>query len=464
MQCLLKDWQSTSLRSIRKCLALLVTVSFVSAAAASANPTTCEVSHSRTKDGKALCVRAATILLPQPRLTPTQIANGPDFDPAHPDRSRFAYFTDADTISCYFRPHYVFERLKSRSLKFQCWHMTPDGAFFGHRGERIAVEHPSVVITSDRNGNRSASLLDTDDSGETHEIKPDRLKIKYLSAPTPLQDPVYNEVFTEVAATRILWLLGVPSDRVYPVGAASCIGCGRDPFRNHLATNKASLKDAPVVFNVVSASRRAPWEEIDTGGDATWDWRLTNRFYADGEWTHQQKVEYDVYRLALGLIHFFNAAPKQNRLVCAAWQPVTSPDAKVCARPLIFVHDLGSTFGGEKGMNPWSANPRGHFTSWRQHPVFRHLQNCELSEPLGGDRRVLKDAQDLMIQRMAVLDPTTVSSIFRIARFQLMDREQLQRLRAAGSTNVERAALDEWTTTFLERVDEIRNAEHCRID
>jgi hypothetical protein len=408
-------------------------------------------------------VRAASILLPQPRLTPTQIANGPDFDPAHPDRSRFAYFTDADTISCYFRPHYAFERLKSRSLKFQCWHLTPDGAFFGRQGERIAVEHPEVVITSDRNGNRSASLLDAD-SGEAHEIKPDRLKIKYLSPPSPLQDPVYNEVFTEVAATRILWLLGLPSDRVYPVGAVSCIGCGTDPFRTHLATNKASLKDAPVVFNVASASRRAPWEEIDAKGDATWDWRLPNRFYADGEWTHEQKVEYDAYRLALGLIHFFNAAPKQNRLVCAAWQPVASPNVKVCAHPLIFVHDLGSTFGGEKGMNPWSPNPRGRFSAWQGHTVFRRLQNCELSVTLGGDRRVLKDAQDLMVQRTAVLDPTTVRSIFTIARFQIMDREQLQRLRHAGATDVERAALDEWTQTFLERVQEIRNAQNCRTD
>ena len=463
MQCLLKGWRSTSLRAISKCLSLSVVVCSVSVAAASADPTTCDVSHAPAKDGKAICVRAASILLPQPRLTPTQIANGPDFDPAHPDRSRFAYFTEADSISCYFRPHYAFERLKSRSLKFQCWQMTPDGAFFGRHGERIAVEHPEVVITPDKNGNKSASLLDAD-SGEAHEIKPDRLKIKYLSPPSPLQDPVYNEVFTEVAATRILWLLGLPSDRVYPVGSVRCIGCGRDPFRTHLATNTASLKDAPTVFNVVSASRRAPWEEIEAGGDATWDWRLTNRFYADGEWTHQQKVEYDVYRLALGLIHFFNAAPKQNRLVCGAWQRVASPNENVCVHPLIFVHDLGSTFGGEKGMNPWSANPRGHFSVWQEHPVFRRLQNCELSEPLGGDRRVLKDAQDLMIQRMAVLDATTVSSIFRIARFQLMDREQLQRLRHAVSTDVERAALDEWTRTFLERINEIRTAQHCRTD
>jgi hypothetical protein len=114
-------------------------------------------------------------------------------------------------------------------------------------------------------------------------------------------------------------------------------------------------------------------------------------------------------------------------------------------------------------MNFLSANPRGRFSAWKGQTVFRNVQSCELSVPLGGDRRVLKEAQDLMVQRLAVLDASTVSEIFRVARFQIMDREQLQRLRSAGATDVERAALDEWTRAFLDRVEEIRNAQHCRI-
>jgi hypothetical protein len=146
-----------------------------------------------------------------------------------------------------------------------------------------------------------------------------------------------------------MWLLGFPADRVYPVGTVSCIGCGRDPFRSHLETNKASLNDSPVIFKVASASRGAPWDRIDAEGDATWSWSLANRLYADGEWTHAQKVEYDAYRLALGLFHFFDGPDKQNRLVCAEWQPAAPGHPNVCAHPLIFVHDLGSTFGSEKG-------------------------------------------------------------------------------------------------------------------
>ena len=43
-------------------------------------------------------------MVDQPGLTPTQLANGPDFNAADPEKSRFVYFTAADNIFCYFRP------------------------------------------------------------------------------------------------------------------------------------------------------------------------------------------------------------------------------------------------------------------------------------------------------------------------------------------------------------------------
>src|SRR5215831_3061879 len=117
MQCLSRSWRSLVdsqpcsspgsyewRNAIGTFLRVAAAVCSVSVAAAAAEPTSCEVPDRLTKSGKALCVRAASLLLPQPRLTPLQITNGPDFDPVHPDRSRFAYFTGADNISCYFRP------------------------------------------------------------------------------------------------------------------------------------------------------------------------------------------------------------------------------------------------------------------------------------------------------------------------------------------------------------------------
>src|ERR1700758_5017380 len=205
----------------------------------------CEVPKDMKKEQKLPCIRSASILLDQPTLTPEQLANGPDFDSANPEKSRFGYFTGNDTISCYFRPHYAFVAVPGDSMKFQCWHMTSDGAFYSKKGESIRVDDVKVVIEKDKSGERSASLYARNDDKNEHEIKADRFKIKYLKPAYPDHNPRFNEVFTAVATTRIMWVLGFPADHVYPAGAANCIGCTDDPFGRKLADNKASIKDAP---------------------------------------------------------------------------------------------------------------------------------------------------------------------------------------------------------------------------
>jgi hypothetical protein len=57
-----------------------------------------------------------------------------------------------------------------------------------------------------------------------------------------------------------------------------------------------------------------------------------------------------------------------------------------------------------------------------------------------------------------------VRTIFAVARFQMMDQKQLRRLRASGSQNPEDAALDEWTNTFLKRIQEIKSAQNCKAN
>jgi hypothetical protein len=440
-------------------------VSIVLAAAAGglAQIQGCDVPRGMTREQKLPCVRAASILLDQPALSATQLANGPDFDAAESEKSRFDYFTADDTINCYFRPHYAFAKVPGDSMKFQCWHMTADGAFYTKKGEAIRAEDVKVVVEKDKSGEKSASLYPRNDDKNEHEIKAEHFKIKYLEPPYPDHNPRFNEVFTAVATTRIMWLLGLPADHVYPAGAANCIGCTDDPFGKKLADNKASIKDAPAIFKVVNAERDLPLDQINPQDDETWSWTDAAKFYSDGEWTHQQKVEFDAYRLALGLIHYYNALPQQNRLVCAEWEPEVTGHSKVCRKPMIYVHDLGSTFGKKRsGFDLFGTNPRGIFDAYEPQTVFLNPGNCELRATLLGDKQVLKEAQDLMIQRLARLDRETVKSIFRVARFNMMDQKQVKRLRAAGSLNVDEAALDEWTNVFLKRIEEVRAAKNCK--
>jgi hypothetical protein len=260
-----------------------------------------------------------------------------------------------------------------------------------------------------------------------------------------------------------MWVLGFPADPTYPAGSARCIGCTDDPFGKKLTDNTSSLQDAPTVFKVVSAERELPWDEINPENDETWSWTDAASAYSTGDWNHQQKLEYDAYRLALGLIHYHNALPQQNRLDCAQWNEQATGHSKICRKPVIYVHDLGSTFGKKRsGLDLFGTNPRGSFIAWKPQTVFVNPENCELRDTLLGDKQVLKDAQDIMIQRLAKLDRDTVESIFRAARFNMMDQKQVNRLRAKGSQNVDEAALDEWTNVFMQREDEIRSAHNCK--
>jgi len=158
---------------------------FIAVCTVAAQTPGCEVPDGMTKEQKLPCVRAGRMLLDQPTLSPTQLANGPGFDSAEPEKSRFAYSTADDTIVCYFRPHYAFAKVPGDSMKFQCWHMTADGAFYNRKGETVRVDDVKVVIEKDKSGEKSASLYARTDDKNEHEIKADHFKIKYLKPPYP---------------------------------------------------------------------------------------------------------------------------------------------------------------------------------------------------------------------------------------------------------------------------------------
>jgi hypothetical protein len=123
------------------------------------------------------------------------------------------------------------------------------------------------------------------------------------------------------------------------------------------------------------------------------------------------------------------------------------------------VQDLGSTFGKNVFL---LANSRGKFKDWQSQTVFKKAEKCELRNSLAGGKQPLKEAQDLLKQRIASLDRARVRAIFQAARFDMMDQEQLTRLRASGAADVPAAALDEWTNVFMSRLAEISAAQNCK--
>ncbi len=403
------------------------------------------------------CVKNATLVLPQPTLTAEQVTMGPDFV-AGDDSKRFLYFTADDQPICFFKPHYAYSKVPGVSLKFRCWPMNAERGFLGRDGKPLAITGTtSVVLDTNKDGEKRGQLVDVQANGEQKKLKPDELKVKYLDPPFPGHNTRYNEVFTEVACTRFMWVLGFVADRAYSAGGAECVGCGARPFQDKQKNNTGKPADHGTVFKVVSVEREHPFDALKANGEEYWNWTDAANLYRNG-WSQEQRVQFDAYRLALRLINYHNAVPQQNRVACAKWQN-DDDHSGVCEQPMILVQDLGSTFGKPKTF--LGENSRGRYKHWATQTVFKS-GTCELLHPLDGDPKVFAAAQALLVERLAKLDRPTVEAIFKVARFDEMDQEQIKRLSDQHVPDVKAAALKEWTDTFMSRIAEIKSVTGCK--
>jgi hypothetical protein len=216
-------------------------------AAASATAGPCAAPDTMTAAQQRECVKQAAIALAQPTLTLEQVANGPDFstDPA----KRYLYFTGADQPICFFKPHYAFSKVPGVSLKFRCWQQDVNRAFLDTKG--VPVDAPKVAVPLEANseGEKRGRLMAVAPDGTQTRIRADELKVKYLDPAWPNHNKRYNEVFTEIAATRIMWVLGFVADRAYPAASVQCVGCEARPFNGQKA-NTAQPRDAAVAFKL----------------------------------------------------------------------------------------------------------------------------------------------------------------------------------------------------------------------
>ena len=85
----------------------------------------------------------------------------------------------------------------------------------------------------------------------------DKIRVKYGEQ--------NGEVYSEVAATRLLWALGFGADRVYPVKVI-CNGCPEDPMKNFKKV------DGSREFAAAIVERKLPGDAIELNKDSGWAW------------------------------------------------------------------------------------------------------------------------------------------------------------------------------------------------
>ena len=271
------------------------------------------------------------------------------------------------------------------------------------------------------------------------------VKVKYGWSP---------EKQAEVAATRLLTVLGFGADHVTTVRAVHCIGCPPYPYEIAKVTDQFLIQRAVDrlflragsrhTFEWVAVERKLEGREVEIGdGDFEgWDWReLTT---VDANAGGASRADLDALRLiAVFLAHWDNKNTNQ-RLVCLGED---DDDPGPCAAPLLMLQDLGATFGPSKVK----------FEKWSALPIWTDAATCTVSMSTLPYHGVLfppiaisEAGRRLLGDKLRQLSETQITQLFTSARFP-----------DAATGEVPARDVTPWVRAFQDKVKQIVERPAC---
>jgi hypothetical protein len=273
----------------------------------------------------------------------------------------------------------------------------------------------------------------------------DELKVKYGWA--------NGEVFAEVAATRLLWALGFPTDTMYSVKVI-CHGCPE---------TMAGIRKpgGDLLVDPAAVERKFPGHDIGTAG---WSWSELDS--VSEEEGGAPRAHRDALKLLAAFIQHTDSKAEQQRLVCVD-RPDGPPSpaghgghivgsgekaAGPCAHPLMMIADLGKTFGRASRSNadaPSSMNLR----AWSQMPVWKSDGACvaNLPKSFSGtlkDPVISEPGRAFLSDLLMQLSDRQLQDLFMVARVHLRARSPDEGRSGFPSTQ-------EWVDAFKAKRAEI---------
>ena len=264
------------------------------------------------------------------------------------------------------------------------------------------------------------------------------------------------EVYTEIAATRLLAALGFPTDRMYVVRRVRCFGCPADPFPqlecvNNLKSGATMESCFPTLdfnrfqdFDEAVIERPLKGRRIETDHARGWAWEELK--FVDAVSGGATRAELDALRLmAVFLGHWDNKA-KNQRLLC---QGEKKGDDE-CERPLAMIQDLGATFG------PMKLD----LAHWSRARIWADAASCKVSMkslPYGGstfpDVFISEAGRQFLASRLRRLSAQQIRELFKGARIARFPHQR------ASARSV-----DNWVRAFQAKVRVIVDRAPCPPD
>lgn len=258
----------------------------------------------------------------------------------------------------------------------------------------------------------------------------ERLKVKYNATKNP-------EIYGEVAATRLFWALGFPAERMYSVKVV-CDNCPEDPW-----TSTAASPRAKRTFEPVSVQKRLKGTELSPSEGEGWE-------FSDLELINEKAggsnpAEVDALRLLSVFVNHGDNTPNQQRILCAESDPA-------CAHPLVYVTDLGATFGG-----------KDYYTSYRawakKKSIWKDPAQC-IADFKGTtdamvDPKISEAGRKFLADLLSKLSDKQIRDLFVGARFDDLGKHEYP-IREKGRARP--VTVDDWVKVFKVRRAQILEA------
>jgi hypothetical protein len=222
-----------------------------------------------------------------------------------------------------------------------------------------------------------------------------------------------GEVYAEAAGTRLLWALGFPADRVYPV-RVRCSGCAPDPWREREPRPGSSQ-----TFAVAIVEREFPGVAIEEYPAQGWAW--TELEAVDPAAGGAPRAHVDALKLLGAFVQHRDSKQDNQRLVCPD-DAVVGAEAKgrTCRRPLMMIQDLGSVFGGQ-GLVFYTE--KMNVAEWERQPVWSDARRCVANIEEEHDARgglvypqIGEEGRRFLGRLLEALDDRQLAALFEVAR------------------------------------------------
>jgi hypothetical protein len=272
-----------------------------------------------------------------------------------------------------------------------------------------------------------------------------------------------NEVYAEVASSRLLWALGFYTDAWYSV-RVECHNCPADPESGSGARDTRIFDPATIVRKFKGHKMYELGKE-----DEGWSWKELAQ--VNGRPTYEKDA---LELLAAFIVHSDNKA-QQQRLDCDKVEvdESTHPFTTTCSASNMVVQDVGATLGGgglltendtaKVNLDAWSGNHlwKKVGTGPSDAPVCQARLRKSLTAKDGlEDPTISEEGRRFLAGQMCQLSDTQIADLFRLARVAQMPKYHNADGSFKSGTN-EDSIIQCWVDAFKKKREDLA-AGRCK--